>query len=56
LRQNGCARKRAYEGQNILELVGSLEERQALAGARRKLFGLREKHVHPGRDDKVLIS
>ena len=45
-----------FEGKNILELKGSLEERQALAGARRKLFELREERVHPGRDDKVLTS
>jgi uncharacterized protein YyaL (SSP411 family) len=45
-----------FEGKNILELVGSLEERQALAGARLKLFELREKRVHPGRDGKVLTS
>jgi hypothetical protein len=45
-----------FEGKNILELVGSLDERQALAGARRKLFDLREERVHPGRDDKVLTS
>jgi uncharacterized protein YyaL (SSP411 family) len=45
-----------FEGKNILELVGSLEERHALAGARRKLFELREERVHPGRDDKVLTS
>jgi hypothetical protein len=45
-----------FEGKNILELVGSLEERQALAGARLKLFELREGRVHPGRDDKVLTS
>ena len=32
------------------------EERQALAGARHKLFELREERVHPGRDDKVLTS
>jgi uncharacterized protein YyaL (SSP411 family) len=56
LRQDGCAGKRAYEGQNILELVGSLEEREALAGARLELFELREERIHPGRDDKVLIS
>jgi uncharacterized protein YyaL (SSP411 family) len=45
-----------FEGRNILELVGSLDERGALAGARLKLFELREKRVHPGRDDKVLTS
>jgi hypothetical protein len=38
------------------ELVGSLEERQALDGVRLKLFDLREERVHPGRDEKVLTS
>jgi len=45
-----------FEGKNILELVGSLEEREALTEARRKLFEAREERVHPGRDDKVLTS
>jgi uncharacterized protein YyaL (SSP411 family) len=45
-----------FEGSNILELKGSVEEREALAGARRKLFQAREDRVHPGRDDKVLTS
>jgi uncharacterized protein YyaL (SSP411 family) len=45
-----------FEGKNILELVGSLEEREALADARRRLFEVREQRVHPGRDDKVLSS
>jgi uncharacterized protein YyaL (SSP411 family) len=44
------------EGKNILELVGSLEERGALAEARRRLFEVREQRVRPGRDDKVLTS
>ena len=43
-----------FEGRTILELVGSLEERDALAGARRKMFEVREDRTHPGRDDKVL--
>jgi uncharacterized protein YyaL (SSP411 family) len=45
-----------FEGDNILELVGSLEERGALAEARRRLFGARESRVHPGRNDKVFAS
>jgi len=45
-----------FEGKNILELVGSLEQRQALAESRQKLFEVREKRVHPGRDEKVLTS
>jgi uncharacterized protein YyaL (SSP411 family) len=45
-----------FESKNILELVGSLEEREALAGARPKLFEVREARIHPGHDDKVLTS
>ena len=45
-----------FEGQNILELVGDDQQREALSGARSKLFDLREKRVHPHRDDKVLTS
>jgi uncharacterized protein YyaL (SSP411 family) len=45
-----------FEDKNVLELVGSLEEREALADARRRLFEVREQRVHPGRDDKVLSS
>jgi hypothetical protein len=45
-----------FEGRNILGLKGSLEEREALADARRRLFEAREQRVRPGRDDKVLTS
>ena len=45
-----------FEGSNILELTGSLEERVALAKARHKLFEVREARIHPGRDDKALTS
>ena len=45
-----------FEGRNILEFVGSLDQRSALAEARRKLFGVRKERVHPGRDEKVLTS
>jgi uncharacterized protein YyaL (SSP411 family) len=40
-----------FEGRNILEFVGDIDQRPALAQARRKLFEAREKRVHPGRDD-----
>jgi uncharacterized protein YyaL (SSP411 family) len=43
-------------GKNTLELKGSLEERGALVEARRRLFEVYERRVHPGRDDKVLTS
>jgi uncharacterized protein YyaL (SSP411 family) len=45
-----------FEGKNILEFVGDMDQRSALAEARRKLFEAREKRVHPGRDEKVLTS
>lgn len=46
----------SFEGKNILAFVGSLNQRPALAEARRKLFEAREQRVHPARDDKVLTS
>ena len=45
-----------FEGKNILEFVGDMEQRPALAEVRRKLFEAREQRVHPGRDEKVLTS
>jgi uncharacterized protein YyaL (SSP411 family) len=45
-----------FEGKNILEFVGDLDQRPALAEARRKLFEAREQRVHPGHDEKVLTS
>ncbi len=45
-----------WEGKNILELTGSLEQRTALANARARLFTVREARVHPNRDEKVLTS
>jgi uncharacterized protein YyaL (SSP411 family) len=52
----GVTRHGNFEGKNILEFVGDMDQRPALAEARRKLFKVREKRVHPGRDDKVLTS
>ncbi|MGD9145791.1 MAG: thioredoxin domain-containing protein, partial [Anaerolineae bacterium] len=45
-----------FEGKNILEFVGDIDQRPALAEARRKLYKVREERVHPGLDDKVLTS
>ena len=45
-----------FEGKNILEFVGDLEQHSALVEARRKLHAIREERVHPGRDEKVLTS
>jgi uncharacterized protein YyaL (SSP411 family) len=52
----GVTRHGNFESKNILEFVGDIELRPALAGARRKLFEAREKRVRPGRDEKVLTS
>jgi hypothetical protein len=45
-----------FEGRNILEFVGDMDQRTTLTEARRKLFEAREKRVHPDRDEKVLTS
>ena len=45
-----------FEGKNILEFVGDLEQRPTQTEARRKLFEAREQRVHPGRDEKVLTA
>ncbi len=52
----GVTRHGNFEGKNILEFVGDMDQRPALAEARRKLFEAREERVHPGRDEKVLTS
>jgi uncharacterized protein YyaL (SSP411 family) len=52
----GVTRHGNFEGKNILEFVGDLDQRPALAEARRRLFEAREQRAHPGRDDKVLTS
>jgi uncharacterized protein YyaL (SSP411 family) len=45
-----------FEGKNILELLGSQEERDVLGEARNELFRVRQHRVLPGRDEKVLAS
>jgi len=52
----GVTRHGNFEAKNILEFVGDMDQRPALAEGRRKLFEAREKRVHPGRDEKVLTS
>jgi uncharacterized protein YyaL (SSP411 family) len=52
----GVTRHGNFEGKNILEFVGDLEQRPALAQARRKLYEAREQRIHPGLDDKVITS
>jgi len=56
MRVYGVTSRGNFEGKNILELRGPVEERQALTQARRLLFEAREMRAHPGRDDKVLTS
>jgi uncharacterized protein YyaL (SSP411 family) len=43
-----------FEGKNILEFAGDMNQRATLNEARRKLFEAREQRVHPGRDDVQL--
>jgi uncharacterized protein YyaL (SSP411 family) len=52
----GVTRHGNFEGKNILEIVGDMDQRTALAESRRKLFEARENRSHPGRDEKVLTS
>jgi uncharacterized protein YyaL (SSP411 family) len=52
----GVTRQGNFEGKNILEFVGELDQRPALAEARRKLFEAREKRTHPGRIGRVSAS
>jgi uncharacterized protein YyaL (SSP411 family) len=52
----GVTRHGNFEGKNILEFIGDMDQRPVLAEARHKLFEAREKRVHPGRDEKVLTS
>jgi len=52
----GVTRHGNFEGKNILEFVGDMNQRAALAVARRALFEAREKRVRPARDEKVLTS
>jgi uncharacterized protein YyaL (SSP411 family) len=52
----GVTRHGNFEGKSILEFVGDMNQRPALAEARRNLFEVREERVRPGLDDKVLTS
>jgi uncharacterized protein YyaL (SSP411 family) len=52
----GVTERGNFEGRSILEFVGDLEQRPALSEARRRLFGARERRVHPGRDEKVITA
>jgi uncharacterized protein len=56
MRVYGVTSEGNFEGQNILSLVGTPEERESLAPARQKLLARRETRVHPARDDKVLTA
>jgi uncharacterized protein YyaL (SSP411 family) len=52
----GATQHGNFEGKNILEFVGDMNQRATLAEARRTLFDTREKRVRPGRDEKILTS
>ena len=52
----GVTRHGNFEDRNILEFVGNMDQRPALAGARRKLLEVRNGRIHPGRDEKILTS
>jgi uncharacterized protein len=39
-----------FEGKNILEFIGDMEQRPTLAEVRHKLLEAREQRVHPGRN------
>jgi len=41
---------------SLLEFVSDMDQRPALAEARRKLFEVREMRIHPGLDEKELTS
>ena len=45
-----------FERGTVLEYVGEVARRPALAVARRRLWEARGRRVHPGRDDKILTS
>src|SRR5260370_24625446 len=49
-------RSRTYEQEARLLKVSEGELRAKLDEARRKLFEVRERRVHPGRDEKALTS
>jgi uncharacterized protein YyaL (SSP411 family) len=51
----GVDRGANFEGKNILWVPGEPAP-ERIAVARQKLFEVRERRVHPGRDDKVLAS
>ncbi len=52
----GVTERGNFEGKTILTFSGTLEEREALARARRKLLEVRDHRARPGRDEKVLTS
>lgn len=59
----GVTEEGNFEGKNILNLIGNDYEelmteamRKRLSEARKKMFEVREKRVHPHQDDKILTS
>jgi uncharacterized protein YyaL (SSP411 family) len=55
LRYWGVDRGSNFEGRNILWVPGEPDP-ERIAGARQRLAQARERRVHPGRDDKVLVA
>ncbi|HEX2915136.1 MAG TPA: thioredoxin domain-containing protein [Chloroflexia bacterium] len=67
-RYYGVSKGGNWEGHNILHVTGTPEEvaremgvsverlNDVLANGRAKLLALREKRIHPGRDEKILTS
>jgi uncharacterized protein len=45
-----------FEGKNILWVPREPSEADVIARARKRLYEVRERRVHPGRDDKVLAA
>jgi len=52
----GVSEEGNFEGRNILKFVGSIDQRESLSHLRQKLFEVRDKRVHPARDEKILTS
>jgi uncharacterized protein YyaL (SSP411 family) len=51
----GVTERGDFEGKNVLEFVGSVEERESISDARRRLFEARESRAHPGRDESAHV-
>jgi len=52
----GVSDKGNFEGSNILEYRDDLKLRPNMAEARSRMLEVREKRIHPGKDEKILTS